>query len=163
MFSAIKQAIFIFFCAILLAGVVNLVRPDGINWLRQPKPATEAVSLANEAVTAISIDTALEAFQAKRAVFVDARNPENYTEAHIPGAINVPPEQFEADVEPFMNRIPPDQEVILYCDGPGCHLAETLSVLMKEMGYEKLSLFLDGWRGWENAHLPVVSGEEEAS
>ncbi len=163
MFSAIKQAIFILFCAILLAGLVNLVRPDSIDWLRQSKPVSEATPIADPAVTLISMDTALEAFQAKKALFVDARNPENYMEAHIPGAVNVPPAQFEADAEPFLSNIPFDQEVILYCDGPGCHLAETLSVLMKEVGYEKLMLFSDGWQGWEKENLPITFGKEEAS
>lgn len=163
MFSAIKQAIFILFCVILLAGVVNLVRPDGIEWLRKSKPVSEASPMVDAGVIPISIETALEAFQAKRAVFVDARNPENYIEAHIPGAINVPPVQFEADAEPFLNSIPSDQEVILYCDGPGCHLAETLSLLMKEVGYEKLMLFSDGWQGWQKQELPMVSGKEGAS
>lgn len=163
MFSAIKQAIFILFCAILLAGVVNLVRPDGLEWLRQFKPVSEATPIADAAVTRISMETALEAFQSKSAVFVDARNPENYIEAHIPGAINVPPELFDADAEPFMNMVPPDREVVLYCDGPGCHLAETLGQLMKEVGYEKLALYFDGWQGWQEQDLPIVSGEAEPS
>lgn len=163
MFSTIKQAVFILFCAILLAGVVNLVRPDGIEWLRRSKTVSEAAPMVDASVTPISMETALEAFQSKSTVFVDARSPENYIEAHIPGAINVPPEQFDVDAETFMNTVPPDQEVILYCDGPGCHLAETLSLLMKGAGYEKLLLFSDGWRGWEKADLPTVSGREGTS
>lgn len=163
MFSAIKQAIFILFCAILLAGGVNLLRPDGIDWLRQSKTISGTASKADVATTRISIETAFEAFQTKRAVFLDARNPEIYDEAHIPGAINIPPEQFEVDAEPFINRVPPNQEVILYCDGPGCHLAETLAELMLEVGYEKLTLFTDGWQGWSEKELPIASGKEDAS
>jgi len=118
MFSAIKQAVFILLCAIVLAASINFFRPDGIAWIRHRAPVSEAITLANTTVTTISLKAALKAFETHSAVFIDARNPENYDHAHIPGALNVPPEQFEVNAEPFMNQIPPDMEVILYCDGP---------------------------------------------
>ncbi len=161
MFSAIKQAIFILFCAIGLAALVNFIRPDGIAWIRHQEPVSKTASHANAVATPISLSAALEAFQAQRAVFVDARNPDNYDEAHIPGAINVPPDQFEADTETFMNQISPNEEVIVYCDGPGCHLAETLVQLMHQVGYQKMVLFADGWQGWKKENLPMTSGKED--
>lgn len=109
------------------------------------------------------MEAARVAFQSKSAVFVDARNPENYIEAHIPRAINIPPEQFDADAVPFMNRAPPDREVILYCDGPDDHLAETLGQSMLKVGYKKLALFLDGWQGWIENGLPTIAGEDKPS
>jgi len=163
MFSAIKQAVFILLCAIVLAALINFIRPDGIAWIRHIAPAPEAITSANATVTTISLKAALKAFETHSAVFIDPRNPENYDHAHIPGALNVPPEQFEVNAEPFMNQIPPDLEVILYCDGPECHLAETSAELMHEAGYETLTLFGDGWQGWQKENLPTASGKEDAS
>ena len=162
MFSAIKQAIFILFCAVVLAGLVNFIRPDGIPWIGR-KTAPETITAAGTTLPTISLEDALEALHSEKAIFVDARNPENYNEAHIPGAINVPPDQFDENAESFMNTIPPDREVILYCDGPGCHLAETLGQLMLEVGYENIALFFEGWEGWQEKGLPTTSGGAESS
>jgi len=34
---------------------------------------------------------------------------------------------------------------------------------MHEAGYEKLTLFGDGWQGWHKENLPIASGKEDAS
>ena len=164
MFSAIKQAIFILLCAVILAALVNFFRPDGLAWIRHREPAPKATVLVNSMVTTISWEDALEAFQTTKAVFVDARNPEkNYDEAHVPGAIKVPPQQLEVDAERFMNLIPQDQATIPYCDGLGCDLAEALARLMHQVGCEKLALLTDGWHGWHEKELPIASAREDAS
>jgi rhodanese-related sulfurtransferase len=51
------------------------------------------------------------------ALLVDARSPSEYREAHLPGAINLPPERVRAEAA----RLPADRSapVIFYCRGPG--------------------------------------------
>ena len=51
----------------------------------------------------------------KNAVLVDTRTPEEYQQAHIPGAINIPPDEMKAKAA----RLPKDKAapIIFYCRG----------------------------------------------
>jgi len=53
----------------------------------------------------------------KKALLVDTRNPEEYQEGHISGAINIPADQIRAQAA----RLPKDKTapVIFYCRGAG--------------------------------------------
>jgi rhodanese-related sulfurtransferase len=50
-------------------------------------------------------------------VLVDARSPEAYESAHLPGAINVPHATIDADLAASLG----DGLVVVYCWGPGCN------------------------------------------
>lgn len=54
---------------------------------------------------------------ARPALLVDARSPEEYAQAHIPGAINIPAERTRLDAA----RLPRDRRapIIFYCRGAG--------------------------------------------
>ena len=53
----------------------------------------------------------------KKAVLIDARPAEEYQQAHIPGAINIPPELMKEEKTqlPKNKKIP----IIFYCRGEG--------------------------------------------
>lgn len=53
----------------------------------------------------------------RKFVLIDARLPEEYGEAHIPGAINITPERMKLDKA----RLPKDKStpLIFYCRGIG--------------------------------------------
>jgi rhodanese-related sulfurtransferase len=75
-----------------------------------------AVALAQHAV--VGADEVLAALRAPRkAVVVDARTAAEYDEAHIRGAIHLPPERVQADAR----RLPKDKAtpIVFYCRGPG--------------------------------------------
>ena len=46
-----------------------------------------------------------------RLLIIDVRNPEEYAQGHIPGAINIPVSEFPARLE----EIPADRPVLLLC------------------------------------------------
>lgn len=75
-----------------------------------------AVALAQHAV--VGADEVLAAMRAPRkAVVVDARTAEEYDQAHIRGAIHLPPERVQVDAR----RLPKDKAtpIVFYCRGPG--------------------------------------------
>ena len=53
----------------------------------------------------------------KKVVVIDSRTPEEYQEGHIPGAVNIPPDQMKIETA----RIPKDRTtpMIFYCRGEG--------------------------------------------
>ena len=62
-------------------------------------------------VQRISVIDAKQAFDDKKAIFVDVRSSESFNSAHIPGAISLP----EADIMVRMNELEKELWIIPYC------------------------------------------------
>lgn len=82
---------------------------------------------------------------------IDVRTPEEYRAGHIPGAINIPLQQFQqrfAELSVYR-----DKEVVMYCES-GMRASRGGSWL-ESQGFQELR-FLDGHMGaWREAGLPT--------
>ena len=58
----------------------------------------------------------------KKFILLEALPAESYHRAHLPGAINLPPEQVHTLASELMPN--KDFEVIVNCAGPACHASE---------------------------------------
>lgn len=86
-------------------------------------------------------------------VLIDALGPLSFAAAHIPGAINVPPERVAALA---WRRIPKlDSEVVVYCANPGCSSSIEVARLLVELGYRNVSHYAGGKEDWRAAGLPL--------
>jgi rhodanese-related sulfurtransferase len=83
------------------------------------------------------------------ALVVDVREPKEYADGHIPGAINVPVRTLAKNLD----KLPKDRPVVLSCaSGLRCALAmPTLQML----GYSNARTFPPSFKGWTAAFLPV--------
>ncbi len=97
-------------------------------------------------------------FDSGWAIFVDARPPEAYRSGHIPGALNLPYNAVDQNLEVLV-QIPVDTPVIVYCGGAECEASLHLMRNLKQMGYRHVLVFFGGWKEWENAGYPVVREE----
>jgi len=83
---------------------------------------------------------------------IDIRTPAEYRSGHIPGAINIPIQDFQrrfAELDAFRDR-----EVVLYCE-TGAR-ASYGGRWLKAQGFEELRV-LDGHMGaWRGAGLPTA-------
>lgn len=82
---------------------------------------------------------------------VDVREESEWAKGHLPGALHLGKGVLERDVEKAI----PDTgtEIVLYCGG-GFRSALAADNLQK-MGYGKVWSMEGGWRGWNEAGLPV--------
>jgi rhodanese-related sulfurtransferase len=97
-------------------------------------------------------------FDARAAVFVDAREAPEYAEGHIVGALSVPFDDAvknPALLEPFKRAGKP---LILYCSGGDCELSKDLARNMLAAGIRKVLVFTDGMPAWKAAGYPVETG-----
>jgi rhodanese-related sulfurtransferase len=86
-------------------------------------------------------------------VLVDVREDNEWAKGHIPNAIHMGRGVIERDVE---TRFPDKNvELVLYCGG-GFRSALSAENLQK-MGYTKVSSMDGGWRGWNEAGLPIAN------
>lgn len=91
-----------------------------------------------------------------KAVFIDAREPEEYKKGHIAGARNIP--AMEEDQHfPDLVQIPRDTLIVVYCNNAECHLGRMLTEFLATMEFKRLFLYDDGWDGWTKAGMPIDS------
>jgi rhodanese-related sulfurtransferase len=88
-------------------------------------------------------------------VVVDVRPAEEYEAGHIAGAISIPLEQLETRLK----ELGRDLDIVAYCRGPLCLLAQRAVALLRNHGFEARSL-VDGMPQWRSASLPVAAGAD---
>lgn len=81
---------------------------------------------------------------------LDVRPPEEYSQGHIRGAINVPLTELKRRLRPF----PAGREVVAYCRGPYCLLAYEAVKVLRKKGIKARRLEA-GYPEWKSAGLPV--------
>ncbi len=138
-----------------LALGVNSLRPGGIGILDPHEPKNTAAPPA-EGVGEISLEEAARRFEAGEAVFVDSRNPSDYEQGHIRGAVNLPEPRFDQEIERFLLQFDPGTPIITYCDGPQCDLGKDLAEKLHFTGFENVFYIVDGWSRWKSAGLPTA-------
>ena len=89
---------------------------------------------------------------------VDARNPEEFQEVHIKGAISVPVKQWEN----YVSRLPSDRtaRIVFYCNGVKCGKSKKAAYKAIAMGYENVLIYAEGMPVWEEKGLPIYAGPD---
>lgn len=80
---------------------------------------------------------------------VDVRAAEDYAEGRIPGAINLPKDQWHT-----LKGLRKDKINVLYCYSQVCHLAATAGVEFASKGYPVMELE-GGWRTWKDGEFDI--------
>jgi len=84
---------------------------------------------------------------------IDVRRPEDYAKSHIPGAVNLPREQW-----PTLAGLNPNRLNAVYCYSQQCHLATEACLEFARHGFPVLELE-GGFQTWQEHDLEV-EGEE---
>ncbi len=81
---------------------------------------------------------------------IDVRPPEEYSQGHITGALNIPLDKLKQQLK----QIPRDREVVAYCRGPWCVLAYEAVARLRKAGLSARRLE-HGLPEWRRAGLPI--------
>ena len=106
----------------------------------------------------ISIGEAADMFNMPSVLFVDARDPFDYAQGHIPGAVSVPFEGTGEAKTEFMARTPKDRVMVVYCGGAECDMSLFLARTLKLSGFTGVRIFFGGWSDWSLKKMPVETG-----
>ncbi len=82
-------------------------------------------------------------------IVVDVRASEDYEEGHIPGAINLPKEKWDA-----CEGLERDKINVLYCYSQVCHLAATAALEFIDKGYAVMELE-GGFQTWKDLEMEI--------
>ena len=92
--------------------------------------------------------------KAGEVIVLDVRPEDEYHAAHLPYARSIPLHKLQEHIKDFS----PDQEVVAYCRGPYCVLAQEAIKILRSKGFHAVRLE-DGVAEWQEAGLQVISGE----
>lgn len=127
------------------------------------------IGFAADTPTALAGATVVTAEQvkdlmAKGVPVVDARVANEYAEAHVKGAANVPYKEksakdvkFDGSQDSFdIAKLPKDKNapVIFYCNAAECWKSYKASATAIKAGYKKVYWFRDGMPGWKAKGFP---------
>ena len=144
-----------------VAFAVNHFSPGGIPFFGEwdvSKGVITAKSRDDVVVRELEIKDILEAkeiYDIGNAVFVDARSRDEYEEAHIAGAVSIPPYKFYEYIIEFEALCPVSVPVVTYCSGRECEDGHMLAQYLIEAGYSDVRVFIDGYSVWFERGFPI--------
>jgi rhodanese-related sulfurtransferase len=88
-------------------------------------------------------------------MLVETLPAQTYHHAHLPGAINLPPDR----VSELAPALLPDKsaEIIVYCANPTWNASEKAARELAALGYTNVRGYTEGKKGWLDAGLPYES------
>jgi len=94
----------------------------------------------------------------RKMLIVDSRNPDEYAQAHLPGAVSIPADQTRAQSD----RLPRDKGmlVVFYCRGTGCTLSQASAQQAAALGHSYLMIYQAGMPDWLLKGYPVEKGPD---
>jgi rhodanese-related sulfurtransferase len=95
----------------------------------------------------------------KGALFLDARPLANYEMEHIPGALSLPEEGFDAAFARLEPTLRSRLDIVVYCAGYGCEASHIVARKLRERGVHT-AILNEGWPAWTDAGYPVREGAQ---
>jgi hydroxyacylglutathione hydrolase len=136
----------------VLARPLNMTAIEATN--RGVAQMPWAMPTSASVVQEINIDT-LEARSAETTV-LDVREPEEYEQGHVPGAINLP----QADLASRLDELPRDRPLALICRSGARSLRA--AQFLRQVGFEQVANVQGGTLAWREAGKPLALGEQGA-
>ncbi len=103
----------------------------------------------------ISTKDAYRLFHDGNVLFIDSRSKGDYEDGHIKDAENLPIHSSRVKKINFMNVIPRDGKIVIYCVDANCPSAKRLTGELNFMGYKNVMIYSEGWIAWESKGYPV--------
>ena len=120
----------------------------------------EAPPLVPEQGRPVEVDlaTVKRFFDARAAVFVDARDAAEFEAGHIPGAARLTLNDALAEPERIRALAPGGRPIITYCEGGTCEASLDLARALVDAGYRRVLVYSGGFPEWSAAGHPVERG-----
>lgn len=90
---------------------------------------------------------------------VEALGSAYFADAHLPGAINIPPDQVDRLAPQLLPDL--DAEIVVYCSAT-CRNSEAAAGRLEDLGYRRVLVYPGGKEDWIEHGLRVERGAETA-
>lgn len=117
------------------------------------KTAQDLVAEAKKEINEVAVADASQAIQSA-ALLLDVREPAEYQQGHLAGAINIPRGLLEFKMGSAPEFEARDQAIVLYCKTSG--RAALAAASLKQMGYVNVTSIAGGYDAWAAAGMETV-------
>lgn len=153
MAQTFQRSLLIVLAGIVAGLIVNAVSPRRIPFITPPRPVATPTD-------EITLTEAERLWRSGGAFFLDARHAADYAAGHIPNAFNLSAETFTEQFPAVAALLTPDTPLVVYCDGVRCELSHELHARLKQLGYHRVRVLINGWTVWQRAGLPATIGAQ---
>jgi rhodanese-related sulfurtransferase len=117
-----------------------------------------SVVLANGDLKIIDFKKAKGMYNAKSALFMDARGFKLYQKGTIMGAVHVPQKQLGKNKK-IAQRLPADlkTKIVTFCNGFKCEESDLLAHKLIKLGYKKVYVYKGGVPEWKEKKQPLMA------
>lgn len=122
------------------------------------KTAHELVMEAKKSIKECQIGAAPAVLATPNTLLLDVREPDEYRQGHIAGAINIPRGMLEFRIsnEPGLQQL--DRPIVIYCKTSG--RAALSAVALQQMGFTQVISLAGGFDAWLAAGNPITQPKE---
>lgn len=112
-----------------------------------------------QGVQTLNLAQAYAIFQGGQALFVDARDPDEYAELHVAGAVNLTPDLLKRQGNPTLQGIARDRQIVVYCGLASCDRALMVAEKLQSLKFTNVSACMAGFRAWDEAGYPAETNK----
>ena len=145
--SLIFQTAIIIILSVICGLIYNSISKTGISIVYKP--------LNLESGSYLTIEQTLYLLTEGRTLFIDTRYEDEFEQAHIKNAKNLPGNATREEIMKFFESIPKDQQIVTYCSSPACNSSKRLAGFLTYLGYKKVLIYLEGFKEWETKNYPI--------
>jgi len=133
----VRQAMVILLAALIPASLTAAFHP------RRPAWSQEILAPGEE-----TLPTALA--WGESVLWVDARSADEYGVEHVPGAILLNMEGWDALFPKFLDRWNPGKKIVVYCSAATCELSREVAERLRKNGISSVFVLKGGWEAWKS-------------
>lgn len=133
-----------------VVNLLKLVREVSERHLADVNQLVDTYLTVKDELEPVEREVLLERVKQGLVTVIDVRPVEEYVAGHLPGAINIPPDELEQRLQALDSQ----QEVVAYCRGPHCVFSFNAVQQLRKAGLQA-SRLEDGFPEWKSAGLPV--------
>lgn len=162
--NIVKEIAAILSISIVGGLVFNAFSPNGIHVLDNPwSRATELNgSGEEEPVQFVDFDRACRFVENREGMVLDARNPDDYAEGHIPGARLLFFYAMNDYYPKLESQLRASPLILTYCSDINCEDSEFLANELLNLGHMSILVYKGGFEDWNSRQMPIETGVEEA-
>ena len=138
------------------AAPLPLVYRDPATRLEATLPRAERAPDLAPAAAELSLPAFQRMVQGGRQLILDARPAIFFRQGHVPGALNLPRDDFSAGYERLRVRLEGAraEQIAVYCSDDSCEDSHLVQTALLKLGYRRVAVYPGGWAEWNEAGLP---------
>ncbi|MGP8049495.1 MAG: rhodanese-like domain-containing protein [Desulfobaccales bacterium] len=108
-----------------------------------------------QGVKTLNLSQTYDIFQGGQALFVDARDADEFAELHITGAVNLSLDLLARQGDRALAGLARDRRIVVYCGQANCNKGLEVAEKLQSLKFTQVSAFLEGFQAWDRAGYPA--------